>query len=93
VAKSFNMNFGSLFGAVREQRVRPSNWYIGPQDHRASHPRRRLRPGTRRRPLPRLQERGLAPHGRGPDRRCVLSIRGARRALMSALAFPSPSGG
>lgn len=22
------MNFGSLFGAVREQRVRPSNWYI-----------------------------------------------------------------
>ncbi|WP_219912145.1 NADPH-dependent F420 reductase [Nonomuraea fuscirosea] len=28
VAKSFNMNFGSLFGAVREQRVRPSNWYV-----------------------------------------------------------------
>ena len=28
VAKSFNMNFESLFGAVREQRVRPSNWYV-----------------------------------------------------------------
>ncbi|MEV5502983.1 hypothetical protein AB0M50_47040 [Nonomuraea fuscirosea] len=28
VAKSFNMNFGSLFGAVREQRVRPSNGYV-----------------------------------------------------------------
>jgi predicted dinucleotide-binding enzyme len=28
VAKSFNMNFGSLYGAVREQRVRPSNWYV-----------------------------------------------------------------
>ncbi|GGP02183.1 hypothetical protein LDL08_38955 [Nonomuraea glycinis] len=28
VAKSFNMNFGALFGAVREQRVRPSNWYV-----------------------------------------------------------------
>jgi len=28
VAKSFNMNFGGLFGAVREQRVRPSNWYV-----------------------------------------------------------------
>lgn len=28
VAKSFNTNFGKLFGAVREQRVRPSNWYV-----------------------------------------------------------------
>ncbi|BCL25254.1 dinucleotide-binding protein [Streptomyces aurantiacus] len=28
VAKSFNMNFGGLFGVVREQRVRPSNWYV-----------------------------------------------------------------
>jgi len=28
VAKSFNMNFGALYGAVREQRVRPSNWYV-----------------------------------------------------------------
>lgn len=28
VAKSFNMNFGQLFGQVREQRVRPSNWYV-----------------------------------------------------------------
>ncbi len=28
VAKSFNMNFGGLFGAVREQRVRPSSWYV-----------------------------------------------------------------
>jgi 8-hydroxy-5-deazaflavin:NADPH oxidoreductase len=28
VGKSFNMNFGSLYGAVREQRVRPSNWYV-----------------------------------------------------------------
>ncbi len=28
VAKSFNMNFGGLFDAVREQRVRPSNWYV-----------------------------------------------------------------
>jgi len=28
VAKSFNMNFGGLYGAVGEQRVRPSNWYV-----------------------------------------------------------------
>lgn len=28
VAKSFNMNFGELFGSIREQRVRPSNWYV-----------------------------------------------------------------
>ncbi len=28
VAKSFNMNFGHLFDQVREQRVRPSNWYV-----------------------------------------------------------------
>ena len=28
VAKSFTMNFGALFGAVREQRVRPSNRYV-----------------------------------------------------------------
>ena len=28
VAKSFNMNFGKLFGAVQEQRVRPSNLYV-----------------------------------------------------------------
>jgi len=28
VAKSFNMNFGGLFGAVREQRERPSNFYV-----------------------------------------------------------------
>jgi len=28
VAKSFNMNFGGLLSAVREQRVRPSNWYV-----------------------------------------------------------------
>lgn len=28
VAKSFNMNFGYLFDKVREQRVRPSNWYV-----------------------------------------------------------------
>ncbi|MGH3539319.1 MAG: NADPH-dependent F420 reductase [Candidatus Dormibacteria bacterium] len=34
VAKSFNMNFGSLFGAVREQRVRPSNWYVADDDAR-----------------------------------------------------------
>lgn len=27
-AKAFNMNFGSLFSKVSEQRVRPSNWYI-----------------------------------------------------------------
>ena len=28
VAKSFNMNFGSLFSTIREQRVRPGNWYV-----------------------------------------------------------------
>ena len=28
VAKSFNMNFGKLFGVVQEQRVRPSNLYV-----------------------------------------------------------------
>jgi predicted dinucleotide-binding enzyme len=28
VAKAFNMNFGHLFGEVRKQRVRPSNWYV-----------------------------------------------------------------
>lgn len=28
VAKSSNMNFGQLLGKVREQRVRPSNWYV-----------------------------------------------------------------
>lgn len=28
VAKSFNMNFGALLDKVREQRVRPSNWYV-----------------------------------------------------------------
>jgi 8-hydroxy-5-deazaflavin:NADPH oxidoreductase len=28
VAKSFNMNFGSLYDVVAEQRVRPSNWYV-----------------------------------------------------------------
>ena len=28
VAKSFNMNFGELFDRVRDQRVRPSNWYV-----------------------------------------------------------------
>jgi predicted dinucleotide-binding enzyme len=35
VAKSFNMNFGHLFGAVREQRVRPSNWYVSDEGARA----------------------------------------------------------
>jgi predicted dinucleotide-binding enzyme len=34
VAKSFNMNFGELFGAVREQRVRPSNWYVADEGAR-----------------------------------------------------------
>ena len=32
VAKSFNMNFGELLGKVREQRVRPSNWYVADDD-------------------------------------------------------------
>ena len=34
VAKSFNMNFGSMFDQVREQRVRPSNWYVADEDAR-----------------------------------------------------------
>ena len=34
VAKSFNMNFGKLFGVVQEQRVRPSNWYVADNDAR-----------------------------------------------------------
>lgn len=34
VAKSFNMNFGSLFGALTEQRVRPSNWYVADEGAR-----------------------------------------------------------
>jgi len=34
VAESFNMNFGKLFGAVREQRVRPSNWYVADEGAR-----------------------------------------------------------
>jgi 8-hydroxy-5-deazaflavin:NADPH oxidoreductase len=32
VAKSFNMNFAGLFDQVREQRVRPSNWYVADDD-------------------------------------------------------------
>ena len=31
VAKSFNMNFAGLYGAVGQQRVRPSNWYVADQ--------------------------------------------------------------
>lgn len=34
VAKSFNMNFGALFGVVRDQRVRPSNWYVADEGAR-----------------------------------------------------------
>ena len=34
VAKSFNMNFGSLFDKVGEQRVRPSNLYVADDDAR-----------------------------------------------------------
>ncbi len=34
VAKSFNMNFGGLLGVVREQRVRPSNWYVADEGAR-----------------------------------------------------------
>jgi 8-hydroxy-5-deazaflavin:NADPH oxidoreductase len=34
VAKSFNLNFAALFPAVREQRVRPSNWYVADEDAR-----------------------------------------------------------
>jgi len=28
------MNFGDLFDRVREQRVRPSNWYVADEDDR-----------------------------------------------------------
>ena len=35
VAKSFNMNFGSLFDKVREQRVRPSNCFAADEGARA----------------------------------------------------------
>ena len=34
VAKSFNMNFGALLGAVAEQRVRPSSWYVADEGAR-----------------------------------------------------------
>lgn len=34
VAKSFNMNFAGLFDRVREQRVRPSNWYVADEGAR-----------------------------------------------------------
>lgn len=34
VAKSFNMNFGELLDRVREQRVRPGNWYVSDEDAR-----------------------------------------------------------
>ena len=34
VAKSFNMNFGALFDSAREQRVRPSNWYVADEGAR-----------------------------------------------------------
>jgi len=34
VAKSFNMNSGGLFDVVREQRVRPSNWYVSDEGAR-----------------------------------------------------------
>ncbi|MGH7918489.1 MAG: NADPH-dependent F420 reductase [Candidatus Dormibacteraceae bacterium] len=34
VAKCFNMNFGALLGAAREQRVRPSNWYVADEEAR-----------------------------------------------------------
>lgn len=34
VAKSFNMNFGALLGLAREQRVRPSNWYVADEGAR-----------------------------------------------------------
>lgn len=34
VAKSFNMNFGGLFGVVGEQRARPSNWYVSDEGAR-----------------------------------------------------------
>jgi 8-hydroxy-5-deazaflavin:NADPH oxidoreductase len=35
VAKSFNMNFAALFDRVREQRVRPGNWYVADEGARA----------------------------------------------------------
>ena len=35
VAKSFNMNFASLFDKVADQRVRPSNWYVADEAARA----------------------------------------------------------
>lgn len=34
VAKSFNMNFGGLYDAVPDQRVRPSNLYVSDEDAR-----------------------------------------------------------
>ncbi|MBO1756645.1 NADPH-dependent F420 reductase [Allobranchiibius sp. CTAmp26] len=34
VAKSFNMNFGMMLDKIREQRVRPSNWYVADDDAR-----------------------------------------------------------
>ncbi len=34
VAKSFNMNFASQYHRVREQRVRPSNWYVADEGAR-----------------------------------------------------------
>ena len=34
VAKSFNMNFGSLFDVVSQQRVRPSNCYVADEGAR-----------------------------------------------------------
>lgn len=34
VAKSFNLNFGSLYEKVHEQRVRPSNWYVADEGAR-----------------------------------------------------------
>ncbi|MGV9798065.1 NADPH-dependent F420 reductase [Mycobacterium sp. NPDC003449] len=34
VAKSFNLNFGALFGALPEQRVRPGNLYVSDEEAR-----------------------------------------------------------
>ncbi|MDJ1131179.1 NADPH-dependent F420 reductase [Streptomyces iconiensis] len=34
VAKSFNMNFGALYGELSKQRVRPSNWYVADEGAR-----------------------------------------------------------
>lgn len=34
VAKSFNVNFGALYGALPDQRVRPSNLYVADDDAR-----------------------------------------------------------